>query len=532
MVMDEFDGAYDVYRLKTQLPYRDFKPYKTVIGYYIQLPPLLIADDVWSGLMMIKSEMALINTGMMLMGAYWLRRFFRRSAIICALLSLTAMSTYLERSSALRVDMLTAWAGFISLLFLLNKKERWSGFFAGLSFLISQKGIFYFVAGNSALLGYFLWYRREKNMLWRYCLFNLSALVPIGLYFALWGIVGSFVMTGHSTFLSHLDIALNKIYEIRFRFWAQTVLRNPLFYILTIFGLGFLLQRSISQKSFTEDTIVSYRLSPILFVYGATIFTCGLWHRQPWPYFFVILIPTFFVLVVAFFENYLAKNLSWRQFILRPVTIVLIVLGLIYPLSRIIVVMDRDNSYQQHMVKLGRALLDENEFYIAGVDILYDRMQANSYLRRLGKVRRENLRLANPEKIQKIIQDLEKVTPKFIMVNYRTNDLPHLLKNYIKRNYAQFWGSIHLYAPEIQSNIRELNLKLDGIYQVEIVEGETISLNGHKYVSNQTIFLKSGTYHFISSNAFRLFLIPEHILQVADARYEIERPFFPDVYTY
>ena len=80
--------------------------------------------------------------------------------------------------------------------------------------------------------------------------------------------------------------------------------------------------------------------------------------------------------------------------------------------------------------------------------------------------------------------------------------------------------------------IRELNLKFDGIYQVEIAEGETISLNGHKYVSNQTVFLKSGTYHLISSNAFRLYLIPEHILQVADARYKIERPFFSDVYTY
>jgi hypothetical protein len=530
--MDEFDGAYDVYRLKSQLPYRDFKPYKTVLGYYIQLPPLLIVRDVWNGLMLIKSEMAIINAAMMLVGAFWLRRLFRPSAVIGALLLLAAMSTYLERSSALRVDMVTAWVGFISLLFLLSNRERWSGFVAGLSFLISQKGIFYFVAANFAMLGYLLWLRREKEMLWRYVLFNLSALLPIAIYFTVWGIFASFSTTSQNTFLSHYDIVFTKIYENRLQYWAQTVTRNPFFYIFAIFGIGFLFQRIISRKFLTEEAGSYLCKSPILFIYGTTILACGLWYRQPWPYFFLILIPSFFVLVVAFFEYYLPSNTSWKHFLSRPAVIVLIVIGLFYPLSRIIVVLNRDHGHQQHMVKLAGALLEEGESYIAGVDIVYDHKQAHAKLRRLGKARRENLIRANPEKIQKIIQDLEKAAPKFIITNYRTYALPDPLQDYFKRNYAHFWGNIYIYAPEIQLRNSEFNIKFDGNYQVEIAPGDIIAINGKNYLPKQTVFLKSGIHNFISTGAFRLHLSPENILQIADSRYKAERKFFPDIYTY
>lgn len=530
--MDEFDGAFDVYRLKTQIPYKDFKPYKTVLGYYVQLPPLLMTRDGWSGLMMVKSEMALINTAMMLLGAFWLGRIFRRSAVICALLLLTVMSTYLERSSALRVDMMTAWAGFLALLFLLAEKEKWSGFFAGLSFLISQKGIFYIAAGNSALLVHFFWFEREKEMFRRLVLFNLCMLVPIASYFAFWGILTSFTAANQATFFSHHDIVFKKIYDIRLGYWMQTVRRNPIFYIFTFFGLGLLFLRSIGRHSPCEEAGYSFNKPQILWVFGANILTCGLWYRQPWPYFFVILIPTFFVLVVAFFHYYLPKTTSWRQFFSRPLVIVFILLGFIYPLNRLIVVLGRDNGYQRHMVRIGNALLEEGEYYISGVDILYSRKHASVQLRRLGKVRRQNLNLSNPENIQKIISDLEEVTPKFIIANYRTKDLPDSLKEYFQRTFAHFWGSIYLYAPEIQPHRHRLTLKFDGVYRIQAEEGKTITINGQEYKSQQTVFLKSGNHSFNSNRAFRLRLIPENIIGMLDKRFKMERTFFPTVYTY
>lgn len=532
LVMDEFDGAYDVYRLKTQLPYLDFRPYKTVLGYYLQLPPLLIAGSVWNGLMVIKAEMALINTAMMLLGAFWLGRLFRRSAIVLALLALVAMSTYLERSSALRVDMLTAWAGFTSLLFLLSKKEKWSGFFGGLSFLISQKGICYIAAGNCALLTLFFWSRCQKGPLFRILLFNVSVLVPVALYFAFWGVLGSFWVTGQTTFFSHHDIVFREIYDIRIRYWMQTLIRNPFFYILTLFGLGFSFHRSIAPRSSSLESGPSSDQSLLLLAYGIAILIFGLWYLQPWPYFFVILIPTFSILVASFFNDYLKSTASWKQWFSRPAVIMFIVFGLAYPLTRVIVVLNRDNGYQKHIVQLADALLEENEYYVSGVDVLYDRKEGSTKLRRLNRARRYELKIAGPEYVQGIISELETFAPKFVLTNYRTAQFPDLLKEYIKKNYAQFWGNIHLYAPMVPVEGGQLIIKFDGTYQVEDSETATVIIDGQVFKPDETVFLKSGTHSCNFRAPFRLRLIPENILRIADEKYRAERRFYPDVYTY
>ncbi len=69
LVMDEFAGARAVYRLTEDVPYRDFRPYKTVLGYLLQLPTLLAARDPWTGLMWTKIAMAIINASALLIGA-------------------------------------------------------------------------------------------------------------------------------------------------------------------------------------------------------------------------------------------------------------------------------------------------------------------------------------------------------------------------------------------------------------------------------------------------------------------------------
>src|SRR5688572_22027074 len=54
LVMDEFQGAFAVQQVAAYVPYRDFQPYKTVLGYYLELIPFSLADDVWSRLMVVK----------------------------------------------------------------------------------------------------------------------------------------------------------------------------------------------------------------------------------------------------------------------------------------------------------------------------------------------------------------------------------------------------------------------------------------------------------------------------------------------
>lgn len=142
VVMDEFDGAYEAYRLRHELPYRDYLPYKTVLGYFIEAIPALLPVKVWPRIMAIKIALVLINTAMLAAAGRYLARFFDRTAVIAALVLLIVCSNFLERSAELRVDML--------------------------------KGAVHFVAANAALIGCFVLYARTRSRFRDITLFNVA----------------------------------------------------------------------------------------------------------------------------------------------------------------------------------------------------------------------------------------------------------------------------------------------------------------------------------------------------------------------
>ena len=106
--MDEFQGAYLVSRLEHELPYRDFRPYKNVLGYYLQAIPLKWSHSTWQGLMSIKFATLGVNIVAILSAAHLLAKRFRRTAVCFGTLMFVVMTTFLERSAVLRVGMLTA----------------------------------------------------------------------------------------------------------------------------------------------------------------------------------------------------------------------------------------------------------------------------------------------------------------------------------------------------------------------------------------------------------------------------------------
>ena len=98
--------------------------------------------------MLSKFWLALINAAAIFASTLALTSIFSPPAALVGQLLLISVTTFLERSSEIRVDMLTAWFGLASFLLLL--KRRWSiaGLLAGASFLVSQKGIYYMVAAQ------------------------------------------------------------------------------------------------------------------------------------------------------------------------------------------------------------------------------------------------------------------------------------------------------------------------------------------------------------------------------------------------
>jgi hypothetical protein len=494
LTTDEFDGALDVYRLRDEVPYVDFKPYKTVLGYYSQLPPLLLGSDVWSSMVNVKLALAVLNTALTLLAAWLARPLFTRLALALALPCWLLMSNWLERSSELRVDAQTAWPGLFALLVLLRGRAVLAGLLCALSFLISQKGV-YFIAGSGCALLAGLAVRQDKRVaLADGVRFTLACLAPIALYFAFFSLLESAAATTRVMFMSHNAIAFTDIYPNIRKFWRQTLEQNPGLYALAALGLIALLTRTargVVQRDASEARVRDTQL----FAYCAVLTAGFIWHKQPWPYFFVLLAPTAFVLCAS------AVDIIGRASTTRAglavcwtVLAIPIVLSLAYPAMRVPVVTRESQAYQRHMIELASALVDETETYLAGFDILFDREQSPQALRRLSIGTRRALERAPEAKIDAMLEELKAKPPKLLVRNERFNGMPKRVKRYLQDNYAPFWGNLELYAPRI-TRAATIDLAFAGAYRVEIEgAGKTIEIDGRELSEGDVIELTRGEH--------------------------------------
>jgi hypothetical protein len=538
LVMDEFQGASAVHRLSEEVPYRDFRPYKTVLGYYLQLPVLLAAPGVWSGLLWVKGQMALAVALTLAWAAFRLARTFRREAVVAALALLVPMSTFLERSAELRVDMLTGLAGLVSLVLLLERicprNALWGGAWAALAFLVSQKGAFYAVAGGAALATVWLM-RRDRHTFRTAVAFGLAGIVVGALYFGTWALIAAGGDQGGAVeaTLGPAQIVLGAPYTIRLQYWTQTVVRNPLFYGLALVALVALARRSRLGGEEGERRL-------FLAVYGAALLALCLWFEQPWPYFFVLLIPTLTVLHLAWFDARLDARLregglTQTWFRLRPAAALglALFLGVAYPLLlRTPRVLARDNAFQRYNVELAAALVGPEETYLAGVDLLWDRPQASPALAWIDASVFERLHALGGAQQDALIRELESRPIKLLVESYRTRRLPGNLQAYLNSRFRQVVGNLHLYSPITLPMQERLRLKFSGEYLVELRGEGGCLLNDQPLSHGQRLPLKAGEYANGCTVPVRLTLLPPELEARFDPRFQESRPLFPNVYGY
>jgi hypothetical protein len=180
--VDEFWFAQRTYQYKNNLPYRDFSPYKTVIGYYLLLLPMLIPHSLFGMLIFMKNAITLLNTLVLFSASIWLTRFFSSLAILVTLILLMATDVVLTYSTNIRVDLFAYWFCFFSLLFLLEQRYFLAGMLLGLGFATSQKALWYLLASNFALSISWLIATRHIKTLWPILKFNFTTLFIITLY--------------------------------------------------------------------------------------------------------------------------------------------------------------------------------------------------------------------------------------------------------------------------------------------------------------------------------------------------------------
>ncbi len=381
-----------------------------------------------------------------------------------------------------------------------------------------------YILSSAAILALWLFKDRASETVMRAAVFAVGATVVLMSYVLIWSLSSSVGAVLSAMFVAPQAVALESLYEIRRLYWAQTILRNPLFYALGLLGLIRLIRLAKSE-------VKPYR-ARLLCAYGVTLLALGIWHKQPWPYFFLLLIPTVFVLNVAFFDGLRRRGSHRLLGMSAPMMAVYLTLGVGYPLTRVPANLSRSSAFQRQMVELSNSMLLTGDTYLAGIDMLSEHEQPVESLRWLDGPRRRALQGASPAELVTIVDSLERAPLKLVVDNYRLTELPHQIRAFVDTNYDPLWGNIMIYAPWAENLDGQLALKFSGNYVVKAPPGLPVSIDGKAVTPAGPVWLERGLHRYESAEPFRLRFEPQGWRERARPEFQSPQELFPNVYLY
>jgi hypothetical protein len=328
-------------------------------------------------------------------------------------------------------------------------------------------------------------------------------------YLLAFGGISSFDAVMQPTFSAAANIANGMgVYKHLREYWFQTIMRNPYFYAVAVLGIGAAFEASRHNRSFRDWAV---------FVFGGSFTFLAVWHSQPWPYFFSMVVPPLVVCAAFLFDRISRSGRSAMFWVL------FVSMGMAFPLDRVSIALTRNNDYQRYTVGLAKALLGKHDTYLAGMDMVFSRTQSPPDLAWLDVAREAAIRR---RPVRSILDSLSQHPPKLWLRNYRTNGLPTAVRTYLRRNYRHFSAAIWLYAPVVEQS--EFNLGYSGTYQVVARSGFLI--DGNPVRPGQLVTLTAGQ-HATNGGKFSLRLVPgESVLARVDAQFAREQNLFPSIY--
>ncbi len=311
--VDEFWFAHRAFQYKDQFPYRDFAPYKTVLGYYFLLIPMLFSHNIIETLITIKNFLALLNACVIFFSGWWLTKFFSRTGILIAFTMMIISDIMLSYSTNIRVDLLAYWFCLFAVLFLLENRLLLAGLLLGLGFITSQKAIWYVFASECTLIVQYLFasYKNpehirfiSKKTIGNFIRFNLMIAAVIICYLLFWTAMSDWQTVMHSVFIeARIMYQLDWYDDARKLFWTTILLYNPLPFLLSPLILMSLC------VTYPDDRHYQQRVLIITFAF--IILFCLIPYKQIFPYYTQVTLPIFLILYAAFFSwllNIFKKN--------------------------------------------------------------------------------------------------------------------------------------------------------------------------------------------------------------------------------
>lgn len=500
LVMDEFQQASSSLRAVNDIPYLDYLPYKTLLGYYSQSWILQIysqadAGGTWAALLKCKESIALLNAFILFALGVYCRKLFDIKAVLFGLVSLVLVSTFLERSSELRVDMLTAWFGLAGLLLLLNRRLVLAGVFTGLSFLVSQKGVYYSFAICVSYGSYCLIWLPLRDALKSCFLLSVSILVPIAIYIILWASVSGFEQVITGIFLRNTHIVFDDIYQDMNRFWFQMIRRNLIFFIIVGVSFVYFFVQACKRRIGKKSAIIA--------LYSLVLLLLCVSNKQPWPYFFVLLLPTLALLMVAFSDDLMGS--VEKKCVVRVASILIVVSFTMF-LIRFPLVVARDNYYQKETITLLESMLPSNGTYFSGFN-------ASLKFRHISGIGLSWLDVRSLKKLWAaedgaVVLAIKKDMPMLILDNYRIQKLPPDTKNFLANSYTNFCRGIWIYSLSSGEENQKNYVYFSGRYMAITAAGYA-SLNDVEVKQGSVVNLQKGDS--VTMKGLTLIFYPEEI---------------------
>jgi|GEM_PF-4791758 len=422
LISDEIHEAATVYDLLKIFPYKDEIYYKNVLGYFLKYPIIRLPFDWLTVLRISRVILGLCYSGMIF---FVIRDHFKKGknplAISCAAIITLFMTQNLLHAASYRVDLLTTIFGFFSFYCLKKGKFNMAGLLAAISFLISQKGIWFCASGFLCLLIV----TKDSKALISY----LRSGILSGLaYILFFGAFSSIETVLYGIFLKDAEMATSAGYSIR-HFWSQTFFENTVYWLVSFFGFSTLFVSPLTKE---EKLLALYTALLTLFLFI---------NPQSWPYNFIYLSPFYLYLQADFFSTLLERKKL-------TIAIVIVCIGSILSIFQLFKAHTFSNKAQVFNIRLLDEILGPKDTYLAGFNLFpkSQHKQAHEEFNWLHAIQRAHLRNLPVVDLTRLINELRENPPKAILKNYRFQDLPPMLNQFFTENYNHYWGNIATYT--------------------------------------------------------------------------------------
>ena len=447
-VMDEFGQLGFAKYLGHEL-FRTLWPAKAVgFQIFIKLAHLIGWDAV-SIVLIGRIQTALLGCAILAM-IYACARLLGQDRLraLVIVLVLLSFSNFIERIFRTIAEPLALFFAVAALLTILRGGVRprtilLAGGLSGLSFLATQKAVYFDVALGLAFVGDGVLARRYGAGIARGAWLVLGWMISVAAYCLVFGGLDPLPVAKALVF-GPAEVASSGIaaeYGGLRQFVWQTVVRNLPLYAFCFAGMLMELRR-ITELGQRQRIALIFSVAITVLVFA---------HNQPWPYVFIMALPFMSLWALVPVDRLAANPKHFRLAVL--------VLGLSFGLSfvRNVQFARIGNANQLALVERAESVLAPGDVYFDGIDMLPNRPEPST----LWLDRHYVLRTLREKESSEAYRIFGDHPPKAVLWSYRMDAVEPVMGSLIRESYVQI-------APNLRVAGRRLNRGQPALFDVPV----------------------------------------------------------------